>query len=228
MAMGDYGKAFGQLGDGRFCKPLFFSLGLATLTAGCLLPAGYFGFQTLVEPLSEWAEAGDSWWGTALEWTLPFLGLVLAAGVGFLLFGLIQTAWLGLFLDGIIEATCEKHYPDFQPAPPPTLLRSCWVATRFLLVSLTVNMVILPLVIIGWFLPPTGLIIQVLTNGYLVEREYRELVAERLKGISRGKMAGRWFWGTLTAGMFLVPVLNFATPVLAASAMTHKLRRLAD
>ena len=80
-----YKKAFNQLGDVRFLKPLGYSVGLAIITSLAVLPLGYFGFEWLNETFLAWLESDGAWWASTLLWTLRILELLLMLVILFFL-----------------------------------------------------------------------------------------------------------------------------------------------
>ena len=219
--LASFTMAFGQLNDSRFLKPLLYSLGLSLVVALIALPVGYLGFEWLNQALLSWLEGGDSWWMDTIEWSLRVLGILIMLVILFFAFGSVQTAFLGLFLDDVVTATRDKNHPTIQLEPPPSLSKSSWASARFLGLSLSLNALILPIVLIGWFLPPLGLIVQLIANGYLFGKEYEDIIAVRFRTETRLDPLKRTIFGTATAALFLVPVLNFVAPVISAAAFTN-------
>tara|TARA_B110000438_G_scaffold11106_1_gene11063 strand:+ start:862 stop:1527 length:666 start_codon:yes stop_codon:yes gene_type:complete len=213
--------AFGQLNDSRFLKPLLYSLGLSVLLALIALPLGYLGFEWLNQAFLAWLEGGESWWMSTIEWSLRVLGILIILIIFVFAFGTIQTAFLGLFLDDVVTAARDKNHPTIQLDPPPSLSKSSWASAQFLTLSLSLNALILPIVLIGWFLPPLGLIVQLIANGYLFGKEYEDIIAVRFQTETRLDPLKRTIFGTATAALFLVPVLNFVAPVISAAAFTN-------
>ena len=219
--LASFTMAFGQLNDSRFLKPLLYSLGLSLVVALIALPVGYLGFEWLNQAFLSWLEGGDSWWMDTIEWSLRVLGILMMLVILFFAFGSVQTAFLGLFLDDVVTATRDKNHPTIQLEPPPSLSKSSWASARFLALSLSLNALILPIVLIGWFLPPLGLIVQLIANGYLFGKEYEDIIAVRFQTKTRLDPLKRTIFGTATAALFLVPVLNFVAPVISAAAFTN-------
>ena len=219
--LASFTMAFGQLNDSRFLKPLLYSLGLSVLIALIALPLGYLGFEWLNQAFLAWLEGGESWWMSTIEWSLRVLGILIILVIFVFAFGTIQTAFLGLFLDDVVTATRDKNHPTIQLEPPPSLSKSSWASARFLGLSLSLNALILPIVLIGWFLPPLGLIVQLIANGYLFGKEYEDIIAVRFRTETRLAPLKRTIFGTATAALFLVPVLNFVAPVISAAAFTN-------
>ena len=219
--LASFTMAFGQLNDSRFLKPLLYSLGLSVLIALIALPLGYLGFEWLNQAFLAWLEGGESWWMSTIEWSLRVLGILIILVIFVFAFGSVQTAFLGLFLDDVVTATRDKNHPTIQLEPPPSLSKSSWASARFLGLSLSLNALILPIVLIGWFLPPLGLIVQLIANGYLFGKEYEDIIAVRFQTETRLDPLKRTIFGTATAALFLVPVLNFVAPVISAAAFTN-------
>ena len=221
VMLASFTMAFGQLNDSRFLKPLLYSLGLSMIVAMIALPLGYFGFECLSQAFLSWLEGGESWWMNTIEWSLRVLGILIISVVLFFAFGSIQTAFLGLFLDDIVTATRDKNHPTVELEPPPSLIKSSLSSVRFIGLSLSLNALILPIVLIGWFLPPVGLIVQLIANGYLFGKEYEDIIAVRFETEIHLDPLKRTIFGTATAALFLVPVLNFIAPVISAAAFTN-------
>ena len=213
--------AFGQLNDKRFLKPLLYSLGLSLLATLIALPLIYLGFEWLNQAFLTWLAGGDSWWMNTIEWSIRVLGILIIFVIIFFAFGSVQTAFLGLFLDDVVTATRDKNHPTIQLGAPPPFSKSSWASAQFLTLSLSVNALILPIVLIGWFLPPLGLIVQLIANGYLFGKEYEDIIAVRFQTEDRLDPLKRTIFGTATAALFLVPVLNFVAPVISAAAFTN-------
>jgi CysZ protein len=75
--------------------------------------------------------------------------------------------------------------------------------------------------------PALNLVLFYSLNGYLLSREYFDLVTlRRLDGVATNALwrerRGRWMLGGITiAGLLSIPVLNLAAPLVAAALMLH-------
>jgi uncharacterized protein involved in cysteine biosynthesis len=104
-----------------------------------------------------------------------------------------------------------------------SLVAQTYAGARFVLVALLLNLVALPF----YFLPGANLPIYLGLNGYLLGREYFELVAGqrlRLREVAqlRRQQRGRlWLAGVAIAAMLIVPVFNLVAPVVAIAFMVH-------
>ncbi len=83
-----------------------------------------------------------------------------------------------MFLDGAAKQVELKNYPNDQPGVEPPLWPSVWSSLKFTGMVIVVNVILVPLYIIGIFFPPLLLVI-FLVNGWLLGREYFELVGYR-------------------------------------------------
>ena len=101
------------------------------------------------------------------------------------------------------------------------------ITTKFALLVAGLNILFLPIYLLLFLVPPLNIILYYLLNGYLVSREYYELVALRrleprparqLRRRHRGRML---FAGVILVFFMTIPIINFVTPVLAAAFMVH-------
>ncbi len=90
--------------------------------------------------------------------------------------------------------------------------------------SLALNLLALPLYLL---LPGINLFLFLALNGYLLGREYFDVVAlRRLDAAAakamRNRSGGRVFvGGVLIAGLFALPLINLIAPVVATAFMLH-------
>jgi uncharacterized protein involved in cysteine biosynthesis len=130
---------------------------------------------------------------------------------------------LGLFSESVVEAVERRYYPGLPAAPGMSLGAQVSTGGRFLLVALPLNLIALPL----YLIPGANLPVYLALNGYLLGREYFELVAgQRLPSsemaLLRREHRGRlWLAGVLIAAMLMVPGFNLVAPVVAIAFMVH-------
>ncbi len=192
----------------------------AVLTSLCLalalLVALWLGATLLLSGLNL---AGIPWLDTAIE-ILGSLGALLLAWV---LFPAMTMLILGFFLERVVAAVERRHYPELPPARRIGVGEAIASALRILVLALIVNLVLLPV----YFLPPINLFIYYGLNGYVVGREYFELVALRRLDGAAARAMWRWHRGRLVlAGVVIVfllslPLFNLVAPVVAAAFMLH-------
>lgn len=227
MILGDFLKALGQLGDGRFLRVV----GLGVLLSLALLFGIYVVFVQVLE------------WFTPDTLTLPWLGEVawvdslIGWGSFFLMLGLsvflmvpVASAFTGLFLDDVAQAVEDRHYPDLPAAPRLPVMDALIDSVNFFGVLVAVNIAALLLyLIVGPFAP----LMFWAVNGYLLGREYFQMVAMRRLGRQgardlRKRHSGQvWIAGMLMAAPLSIPLVNLAIPVLGVATFTHLFHRLA-
>lgn len=223
----DFGRALAQMGDRRFRRVLIWSL-LLTIAA---LAAMVWGLTTLlgfVLPDS----VSLPWIGSvgfvddALSWAA--VGVMLALSV--VLMVPTAAAVVGFFLDDVADAVEARHYAQLPPPRQTPIARQIGDSVRFLALVLGANAVA---VIIYFAIPPLAPFIFWLVNGFLLGREYFQLVAQRRLGaeaVTRLRRANRgkiWLAGTAMAAPMSVPVFNLIVPILGVAVFTHQFHRMA-
>jgi uncharacterized protein involved in cysteine biosynthesis len=207
-----FAKALAQLGDPAFRRPIGWSLGLAALAFAALWLA--LGFVLRHTSITAWP-----WIDTAIE---VFGGLA-AIVLTFLLFPGVVAAVLSLFAERIIGAVEQRHYPALPPPRGQPLAEQIALALRFLGVVVLLNLLVLPL----YLVPVLNALIFYALNGYLLGREYFEMVAPRRldsgprRELWRRRRLGFFLAGVAFAFLSTLPLVNLLAPALAAAAMTH-------
>ncbi|WP_172331084.1 EI24 domain-containing protein [Mangrovicoccus sp. HB161399] len=223
----DISRALGQIGDPRFRKVLFLGLGI---TVGLLF---------LFYVATAWIVA----WAVPDTVTLPWIGQIgwindIASGASVLgamflssfLMMPVASAFTGMFLDQVADAVELKHYPHLPDVRPTPFLDTLGDTFSFLGVMILAN--IAAFILYLFFIPFAPFIFWAL-NGFLLGREYFQLVAMRRLGAAgakqmRRKYAGQiWILGGLMAIPLTVPLLNLIVPIIGAAAFTHFYHRLA-
>ncbi len=168
---------------------------------------------------------------TGVEWLdpiIPWLATVAVALVLFLIFPSVATLLLLAFLDDVAEAVERRHYSGDPPGRPLSVGAALLVSLRFSAGVILLNLAALPLYVI------LGMNVFVFygLNGYLLGREYYELVALRhldraaaasLRRANRGRL---FLAGIVIAVALTVPVVNIVAPLVAAAFMVHVFKDL--
>lgn len=168
----------------------------------------------------------DNGW---LEGAADIFGGLLVVALSIVLFPAFIGLAMSFFIDDIADAVEARHYPDAGPGRDQPLAEIAGAATRFTLVLLAINLVALPVYL---FVPGVNLLLYYLINGYLLGREYYELVALRHLTAAdaralRKNHRGRLFLGGLPAAfLFSLPLINLFAPILAAAMATHQFHQL--
>ena len=218
--------ALGQWSDARFRRVV--GLGVA-LTLALLI-----GVYALMLVAIQWLVPETT--------TLPLLGPVsgidtlLSIGSIFLmllasvfLMVPVASAFTGVFLEDVVDAVEDRHFPTLPEARPQTLSEGLIGAVNFFGIALGANILALFL----W--PFAGPLVPVLfwsVNGYLLGREYFTLVAQRrigrqeAKALWRANKARIWGAGVLMAAPLSIPLVNLLIPVFGVATFTHLFHRL--
>lgn len=159
-----------------------------------------------------------------LDWTIKAVAGAGAVVVGIMTFPLVATIVVGLFLEEIADAVDSRHYPDKPAAPGQSVASSLVAAVRLVLVALILNILVLPL----YLIPGLNVFVFYGLNGYLLGREYFELVAlRRIEPRAARRLHGRSRWRVLLGGilitiLFSIPVINWLMPIIATAFMVHE------
>jgi CysZ protein len=223
----DFARALAQIGDRRFMAVLLKGLGLTiaglalvfwavVAGLGWLLPEAvvlpWLGEVGFVDSLVSWAAVG----------LMLVLSVVLMVPVAAIV--------VGFFLDDIAAAVEAEHYPRLPPVDALPLSVQILDGLRFFGVLVGANLVA---VVIYFGVPPLAPFVFWLVNGYLLGREYFQLVTMRRLGpegaaaLRRRHGARIWLAGVLMAVPLSVPVVNLLVPVLGVAVFTHQFHRLA-
>lgn len=228
--IGDFLRALGQMMDPRFLGVFLKAIGLTIV----LLLAMTTGFGWLASfiptDLGEWPLIGQV--------TLPSMALQgLAIGAVLLAssFLMIPVAalFVGFFLDEVADAVEAKHYPKLPDPRRGSFWGDLTAALRFTLLVIAINVAaLLPYLILLVVFAPLAVLLALAINGYLLGREYFELVAVRHIPLGeahrlRSRYSGRiWLAGILMAAPLTIPIMNLIVPVLGVATITHQYHRL--
>jgi len=165
------------------------------------------------------------WIETTVEW---LGGLALVVGSIFLI-PPVTSLMAGLFLDDIANEVERVYYPSDPPGRELPALAAIGVGLKFFVVVLGVNLIALFLLLV----PGINLIAFYVGNGYLLGREYFEMVAlrhlllEEAGRLRKANMVYVSLCGLIIAGLASVPILNLLTPLFATAFMVHIYKSLA-
>lgn len=207
-----FAKALGQLGDPAFRRPIVWSFALAAVVFAALWLSVWF-------VLTHTAISELRW----IDTTVDVLGGLAAVVLAFVLFPGVMAAILSLFADRIIGAVEARYYPGLPPPRAQPLAEQIGTALRFLLMVVVLNLAALPL----YLVPVVNALVFYGLNGYLLGREYFEMVAPRRlemeprRVLWRRRRPGFVLAGVAFAFLSTLPLVNLLAPVLAAAAMTH-------
>jgi CysZ protein len=220
--------ALGQLFDSRFLRVLGISSGTTLLLFMLLALGGGWGLSAL---FGGWSAAGlPGWLAGAWDWLDGLVaalgGLGLFAGLLFL-FPAVATLVMGALLDDVVDAVEERHYPAARAARRLGMAEGAWLGLASGARMLLINLALVPLYLL---LLVTGIgpfILYLLVNGYLLGRDYVQMIAIRHLGRAGEKahrartQKSQFAMGVLISLLFLVPLANLLAPLLGAAMATH-------
>ena len=212
-------KAFAQMSDPAFQRAIWRTLGLSIALFAVLLAAAWWLLVSTALFRIGW-----------LETAVDVLGGLAALFAAMVLFPGAALVIISFLLEPVARAVEAAHYPDLPAPRDQPLSEALWTGLRFAAVTVTLNLLFLPL----YFVPLLNVFVFGSLNGYLLGREYFELVALRRLEAAQARAMWRGYRGRLfLAGLVItvllsIPLVNWFMPVVAAAFMVHvfeKLRR---
>ena len=214
------------MSDPRFLRVV----ALGVLLAAVLLLGVYVGTFALIG------------WLAPDQLVLPLIGPVggvdtaLSIGSVLLVMGLsvflmmpVAALFSGLFLESVVDAVEDRHYPGLPRATPVPLADSLIDAVNLFGLLILANLFAL---LLYPFAGPLVPVVFWAVNGLLLGREYFTLVAMRRLGRQgakalRARHSGTvWLAGALMAAPLSIPLVNLVIPVLGVATFTHLFHRL--
>ncbi|MCP4330441.1 MAG: hypothetical protein GY791_18615 [Alphaproteobacteria bacterium] len=205
-------RAFDNLGDRGLRRFIWYSVGGAIAILVLL-----WVLVTLL--LTQSAITAIPWLDTAID----VLGGVAVLVLSWLLFPGVVGLVSGVLLEGVAKAVEARDYPDLPPPREQGWGEIIRTTAKFAGVLVFANLIVLPL----YLIPVVNIVVFYTLNGYLLGREYFELVALRrldeksaIEMRRRGRL--RWFTaGLVIAFLMTIPVLNLIMPIIATAFLVH-------
>ncbi|MBT5046992.1 MAG: hypothetical protein HOM58_00690 [Rhodospirillaceae bacterium] len=205
-------KALSQLPD-----PAFRRVVLKTLLWSILLFAGLVAAAWWLLTSTQLFQWG--WLDSIVDW----LGGAAAVIAAFVLFPGAALIIISFMLEPVARAVERKHFPDLEPPRNQSVSEAVMIGLRYGAIAIVLNLILLPLYII----PILNIFVFGALNGYLLGREYFELVALRRLDVPSMKAMwrrhrSRWcIAGVLITVMLSIPLVNWFMPVVAVAFMLH-------
>ena len=209
-------KSISQFSDPAFGSVLARAMMLSVLVFVCLTGTVWF-ILTETSFFSFWL----------FEMIADSLGGITVIFMTWLLFPAVASFFVTLFLDDIVDAVENRYYPDDPPKQQVKLSKSLMISLRFTVVALALNILVVPFYIFTIWFPPISIAVYYCLNGYLLGREYYEIVApSRLNSsdITLTRKAHKWqlfFAGLVITFLFTIPFVNLLAPVIGITTLTH-------
>ena len=221
-------KSFSQASDPAFRRTLGISVAASLAVFVLLWMLAWFGLSWAGDALSAWlGEQDPGFWSEVLQWVLGGGAVVGVLVVSFFLFPAVMVLVMSPLLEDVAAAVEARHYPGLPAARAQPWSEMIAGVLAFIAISLALNILALPLYLLLLFLPPFNLFVFYLLNGYLLGREYFEIVAVRRLDMATAKRLrrtyrGRVFMaGVVIALLLTVPLVNLITPIVATAFMLH-------
>ena len=226
MLLEDFRKAVNQLTDPAFARVLWRALGLTIALLAAFFAAFVWGLGWLLPDTVSLPFLGEVTFVTSI---LSFAAVFLMLGLSVFLMVPVASVFIGVFLDDIAEAVEARHYPDLPPVEPLPWSDVLLDSLRFLGIVVVANAAALIVYLLSTVFAP---FVFWAVNGFLLGREYFQLVASRRIGRRaaddlRKRHLGRiWTAGVLMAVPLTVPLVNLVVPILGVAVFTHLFHRL--
>lgn len=207
-----FSKGIAQLSDAATRRLLWLCIGAALAAFAALWVA-------VGVVLTETSLFAIPW----LDIVVDVLGGLTTAVITWFLFPGVVSAVIGFFLEDIAAKVEARHYPGLPPASGLGLAGTVRTTLAYLGVLVALNLLTLPFLLF----PPVFPFVFYAVNGYLLSREYFELVALRRVGpddartIRRAHRGKLFAVGVIIAVLLTVPVVNLLAPVVATAAVVH-------
>jgi uncharacterized protein involved in cysteine biosynthesis len=210
--IGGFFKALEQLPEPAFRGVVMRTLGWSVLLFTVLLAAAWYGMVSTRIVEMAWLE-------TVIDWLGGFVAMIVAI----VLFPGAAMVIISFMLEDIAAAVETRHYPELGEARAQPVSEAVFMGLKFALVTVALNILVLPL----YFVPVLNVFVFGALNGYLLGREYFELVAlRRLDAAAARAMRKRyrarlWIAGAIIAFLLGIPFVNWVMPVVAVAFMLH-------
>ncbi len=220
-----FSKAISQISDPAFRRVMLLGIaGSMAVFAASWFILGWVLDNLDLPALSLWA------WEYDLDRIKDVFGGIAVLAMTWLLFPAVVTLIVGFFLEDIAGAVDRRHYPALGRPRHQGILEILRITVKFALIAVVLNILALPVLLALFFSPFYPLVFYAL-NGYLLGREYFELVAHRRmdpaagKELRRARSGSVFIAGVIVAFLLTVPVVNLIAPVIGAAAMVHLVER---
>ena len=205
-------KGIRQLNDPATRQLVWLSIGITAVTFVILF--------TFIEMALRYTSIFQTGW---MEAVADILGRLAGGVLTWLLFPAAISAVVGLFLERVVRTVEARHYPALQEIEERSSVESLLTAIKFLVTLVALNLALVFFIFTG----PLYMILYYLVNGYLISREFFELVAIRRIDIGSASALRKQFQtplliiGIIFAIIMTIPIVNLLTPIVATATMVH-------
>lgn len=226
MIFNDFTKAIGQLTDPRFARVLFLGVALTIALLFAIYTVFFWFIGWIIPDAITLPWIGEITW---IDNIASGASLIVMLFLSMFLMVPVASVFTGFFLDQVAEAVEEKHYPHLPKATPIPFGEMLRDSIAFLGLIVVANLAALLVYALTTIAAP---LIFWSLNGFLLGREYFQLVAMRRLGRAGAKIArARHSTTILMAGFLMavplsIPLVNLLVPILGAATFTHLFHRL--
>lgn len=218
--LGHFIKSSSQLSDPAMKRVLLLGLAgaLFTLILSYLLTS--WGMNWMAARDFPWVDGAIDF---IAEWGLIPIFIV----ASYFLFPALATMVMSVFLDDVVDAVEAQYYPHDRAPRPMAVMEGIMSGLRLGGTMLFWNTLALPLYVLLLFTAIGPFALYLVINGYLLGREYVELVSIRHLGSARAKEFRSFNrpmvlgLGVIGSGLFMVPIINLFAPLVLAGAAVH-------
>ena len=209
-------KALGQFDDPRIGHVIWKSLAWALVVFAILGVVFWY--------LGDWMAGGLAHW---VDWVAHIGTVLLTLLLIWFLFPVAVTTVVSFYSEEVASAVEARHYPGRPPPRDQPLSAMIRGTLRFAVVAILLNLLLVPIYLVLLVFPPLYLVVFYAVNGYLLGREYFELVAYRRLEERAADAMRRAYWGRVTlagvvmAVMLTIPVFNLVAPIAATAFALH-------
>jgi CysZ protein len=220
----DLSLAVRQLSDRRFLL-VFFAATVVSLVLFAGLGWALKSGLDSIDP-SRW----PAWLAKAWVWLDDALALLGTFAALWLLFPAVATTVMAAFLDPVVDAVEDKHYPSHKAPRPLGLIEGAKLGLLSGLRLVGWNLLFLPLYLLLLFTAIGPFLLFLAVNGALLGRDFWQMVAIRHVGAAEATLRAQhrrevFLFGLLLGGLFLIPIVNLTAPLLGAAMATHGVQR---
>lgn len=158
------------------------------------------------------------WVDTLVHW---IVGILTGIG-GWFMLPALTVLISSIFQEKAIQRVERIYYSDSAQNKTMRFLPEAWHDIKFTLWALCLNIIVLPLYLLG-----IGFVVSILLNSYLLGREFFESAAgyhvekTNARELGRKNKKAVYGGGFVITLMTLLPVLNLFVPILAIVWMVH-------
>lgn len=204
-------KSFASIKRAKLFVIMILCIALALLT----IAAGVIAITWLTD---HYVQIEKGWVDTLINWVVA----VLSGVGGWFLIPVFTVIIAGFFQESIIAKVEKAYYPTSKQNTGLNFWIELWESLKFTIYALVLNILILPLFLLG-----IGFAISIALNSYLLGREFFEGVAAYHHGRKQAVLIFKenkkivLLNGLVITVLSLIPVVNLVVPIIATALMVH-------